>query len=57
MHSDAYCELLALINEAHVTTLRRDKASLSNVSFLLGLFSGDLTPEEYAELHALLVTK
>ena len=49
-HTAEYANMLGVIKRSH-------KASLSNVSFLLGLFSGDLTPEEYAELHALLVTK
>lgn len=48
MHSDAYCELLALINEAHVTTLNSMK-----LDYFFASYRNKLSPYEYISLENL----
>ena len=48
MHSDAYCELLAFINEAHVTTLNSMK-----LDYFFASYRNKLSPYEYISLENL----
>lgn len=51
-NSKAYLDMLGMIERSHIT-----KSAYSELSFMLGLFSGDMTVYEEQELREKLTTK